>query len=173
MRKICQVLIGAALGLASLQLCAGDLSAEAARDARHLVSCMKDFDAPCANSLTYTKALEDHGFSRDQLDQVVTNLYQKLKSVGAKYSRFELGAAGEPFVVGEKTYIFIPYEMEMVLDGRDTSSKAFFVGVSEDSGVSWKFFDGRRLTQDNVDAIIPGYKGAPLPEVSTHQAAAQ
>jgi hypothetical protein len=151
---------------------AGDLAAQATREARRLVACMQAFDAACANALTYTKALEEHGFSHDQLDQIVTNLYQKLKSADAKYSSFELGSSGEPFVAGDKTYIFIPYEMDMVFDGKDTSSKAFFVGVSEDSGVSWKFFDGRRVTKDNVETIIPGYKGAPLPEVSTHQAAA-
>jgi len=133
---------------------------------------MREFDAACANSLTYTKSLEEHGYTRDQLDQIVTNLYLKLKTAGANYSRFDLGASGEPFLVGDTTYIFIPYEMDLVFDGKDTASKAFFVGVSEDSGVSWKFFDGRRLTKDNVETIIPGYKGAPLPEVSTHQAAA-
>jgi hypothetical protein len=173
MRQKSKALVGAAIVLASFQLYAADLSAGAIRDAKRLVACMKEFDAACANSLTYTKALEDQGVSRDRLDRVVTGLYQDLKSMGARYSRFELGAAGQPFVLREKTYIFIPYEMQLVADGKDTSLKAFFVGVSEDFGNSWKFFDGQRLTRDNVGTIIPGYQGAPLPEVSRSQTDAQ
>jgi len=134
---------------------------------------MKAFDAACANSLTYTKNLEAQGMAREQLDRLVAKLYQEMKSVHAQYSRFELGTAGQPFVIREKTYIFIPYDMDLMSDGRDTSLKAFFVGVSEDFGDSWKFFDGQRLTQDNVGVIIPGYQGGPLPEVARSPAAAQ
>jgi hypothetical protein len=151
---------------------AAEISANASRDAVRLVACMKDFDAVCANSLTYTKIFEDHGISRDQLDHTVADLYQQLKSAHARYTRFDLSAPWPPFVAGRLTYIFIPYNMVLEVRGQDTWSRAFFIGVSDDSGVSWKFIDGQKTTQDNIGSIIPGYEGATLPPTSIEQSAA-
>jgi hypothetical protein len=136
-----------------------------------LVACMKAFDADCANPLTYTQIFEDHGISRDQLDQGVANMYQNLKSIHATYTRFDLGAPWPSFVARGKNYIFIPYNMVLKARGQNTSSKSFFIGVSVDSGGSWKFVDSQKVTQDNVSMIIPGYSGAKLPPVSLDQSA--
>jgi hypothetical protein len=62
---------------------AADISANASRDAGRLVDCMRAFDATCANSLTYTKVLEQHGVSRQQLDEGVANLYRLMTSTHA------------------------------------------------------------------------------------------
>jgi hypothetical protein len=136
---------------------AADISANASRDAARLVSCMKAFDASCANSLTYTKVLEEHGISRSQLDQAVTNLYGNMKSLHAAYSRFDLEPPLLPFVRSGRSYIFVPYNAVLEGSGRKMTSKAFFIGVSEDSGVSWKFVDGQQITKDTIGHVIPGY----------------
>jgi len=123
-------------------------------------------------STVSTKIFEDHGISRDQLDHTVADLYQQLKSAHARYTRFDLSAPWPPFVAGRLTYIFIPYNMVLEVRGQDTWSRAFFIGVSDDSGVSWKFVDGQKTTQDNIGSIIPGYEGATLPPTSIEQSAA-
>ena len=145
---------------------AGDLSANASRDAMQLVACMKSFDSACANSLTYTKVFEDRGISRVQLEQRVADLYQKLKSMHATYSRFDLEAPWPPFIAGGRDYVFVPYDMTLETGEQRASSKSFFIGVSEDSGISWKFVDGQRFTQDNIGIVIPGYTGDKLPPTS-------
>ena len=145
---------------------AGDLSANASRDAMQLVACMKSFDWACANSLTYTKVFEDRGISRVQLEQRVADLYQKLKSMHATYSRFDLEAPWPPFIAGGRDYVFVPYDMTLETGEQRASSKSFFIGVSEDSGISWKFVDGQRFTQDNIGIVIPGYTGDKLPPTS-------
>jgi hypothetical protein len=145
---------------------AGDLSANAHRDALQLVACMKAFDSTCANSLTYTKVFEEHGISRLQIDQRVGDLYQKLKSMRATYSRFDLDTPWPPFIASGRNYIFIPYNMTLETGEQRASIMSFFIGVSEDSGVSWRFVDGQSATQDNIGTIIPGYAGAKLPPTS-------
>jgi hypothetical protein len=152
---------------------AADIAANASRDAARLVACMKAFDAACVNSLTYTKMLEDHGISRDQLDQGLVKMYQQMKSLRARYAQFELGAPWSSFVSGKNTYVFIPYSMVLTARGQDTIGKAFFLGISDDSGVSWKFVDGQKITQDNIKIFIPGYDGATLPPSSLSQRAAE
>jgi hypothetical protein len=142
---------------------AADIAANASRDAARLASCMKAFDAPCANSMTYTKILEERGISHSQLDQQVSALYANLKSSHVTYTRFDLGAPWPPFVTLGRRYIFIPYNAVLEGKGRKVTTKSFFIGVSEDDGTSWKFMDGQRLTKDVIGQVIPGYVGK-LPE---------
>ena len=161
------------LSFFSMHSRAADIAANASRDAARLVACMKAFDAGCVNSLTYTKMLEDHGISRDQLDQGLVKMYRQMKSLRARYAVFELSAAWPPIVSRENTFVFIPYSMVLTARGQDTIGKAFFIGISGDSGVSWKFVDGQKITQDNIKMFIPGYDGAALPPTSLSQRAAE
>ena len=161
-----KVILVSALILSARNASAEDLSANASRDAMRLVACMKSFDSACVNSLTYTKVFEDRGISRVQLEQRVADLYQKLKSMHATYSRFDLDAPWPPFIAGGRDYVFVPYDMTLETGEQRASSKSFFIGVSEDSGISWKFVDGQRFTQDNIGVIVPGYTGDKLPPTS-------
>jgi hypothetical protein len=156
----------------AMHLRAADISANASRDATRLVACMKTFDAACVNSLTYTKTFEDRGISRDQLDQQIAKMYQQMKSLRARYALFELSAPWPAFAARGNTYVFIPYSMVLRVRGQDTVGKAFFIGISDDSGSSWKFVDGQKITQDNIKMFIPDYDGATLPPTSFSQRAA-
>ncbi|MGC1388435.1 MAG: hypothetical protein WA807_10545 [Steroidobacteraceae bacterium] len=62
--------------------------------------------------------------------------------------------------------------MVLQLHGQNTLSKAFFIGISEDNGVSWKFVDGQKTTPENIGSIIPGYGGATLPPRAIEQSPA-
>jgi len=166
-----KVLLASTLLMIATRLSAADISTNAALDATRLVACMKAFDAACVNSLTYSKVFEDRGISRDQLDQQVGAVYKQMKGAGARYSRFELGAPWPPFVSRDLTYLVIPYDMALKGGGRYVTAKSFFIGVSSDSGISWKFVDGQKVTQDNVTMIIPGYSGGALPPTSLNQTA--
>ena len=166
-----RIVVALGIALIAPRLIAADLSASAIRDATRLADCMKAFDAVCTISLTYTKILEQYGISREQLDQGLVDMYQKMKLIGAKFSRLELASPWPPFVARGKTYIFIPYDMVVVAPGQDTLSKAFFIGVLDESGASWKFMDGQSATDDNIGRMNPGYAGATLPKVSIMQSA--
>jgi len=152
---------------------AEDPSANATHDATRLVVCMRAFDAACVNSLTYTKVFEDRGISRDLLNQQVGGMYKQMKGAGVRYTRFQLGSPWPPFVSRDLTYVFIPYDMELKGGGRYVMAKSFFIGVSSDSGISWKFVEGQKVTQDNVATIIPGYSGGALPPTSLNQTAGE
>jgi hypothetical protein len=164
MNGLLKVIFVSVLILSARNVSAGDLSANASRDAMRLVACMKSFDSACANSLTYTKVFEDQGMSRVQLEQRVADLYQKLKSMHATYSRFDLDAPWPPFIASGRNYVFVPYNMTLETDDQRASSQSFLIGVSEDSGISWKFVDGQRVTLDNIGMFVPGYTGGKLPQ---------
>ena len=173
MRYASKIILASTFLLITTRITAADIAANATRDVMRLVACMKALDAICANSLTYTKVFEGHGISRDRLDQSVTDLYQKLKSVHGTYSRFDVSAPWPPFASRGRKYIFIPYSGLLKSPARDVSTTSFFIGVSEDDGISWKFVDGLKVTPDNIGMIIPGYSGGRMPPQALSQSSSQ
>lgn len=161
------------LSLATAQLHARDLLENVTRDALQMVACIRALDEPCAQSMTYTKFLEDRGVSRAQLDQKVADVYQSLRSIGATYSSFDLAGPWQPFSLEKRTYAFVPYTYKLLARGETTRVQAFFIGVSEDSGSTWKFMDGVSVTPDNIDLILPGFHGGMLPPKSLTQSSAK
>jgi hypothetical protein len=156
----------ALLGVAPLAL-AADGIANAIRDAQSLTSCMKALDTECTLKLMYTKVLEQQGFSLSTLRAQLNVSFENLKVVNGRTERFELGAAGTPFAGDGKQYIFIPYQEAMNIQGQMYSQTAYFIGVSEDAGVSWKFVDGIGYSEKNIREVIPSYAGGPLPPRAT------
>jgi hypothetical protein len=127
---------------------------------------MKAFDTPCTAELTYTKFLEERGATRDKLIEAAENLNRKLKSVGAKYTRFDLDEAWKPFTGDGRVYIFVPYLQVLEAGGQKGTVKAYFIGISENDGSSWRFVDGVNASPENIRMIIPSYSGEPLPSKS-------
>lgn len=113
------------LSIVGAHVFAVDLSKKIAHDALRMVACIKALDAPCAQSLTYTKFLEEQGSSRAQLDQKVTDVYQRLRSIGATYSSFDLAWSWQPFSLDKRTYAFIPYSYTLLARGEMTQVQAF------------------------------------------------
>src|SRR5260370_116982 len=108
------------LSLATAQLHAGDILKNVTRDGLRMVACIRALDEPCAQSLTYTKYVEEHGVSRAQLDQKVADVYQSLRSIGATYSSFDLAAPWHPFSLDKRIYAFVPYSYKLLARGETT-----------------------------------------------------
>ncbi len=142
-----------------------DPLASAMRDAQRLVECMKAFDPECTAALTYTKFAEDRGMPREQMVQAVTDLHGKLKSVGAKYTLFDLSTPTGPYSGDGREYVFVPYSQILEAGQRQGRVRAFLIGVSVDGGRSWQFVDGLAATPAAIKAVMPSYAGQPLPPV--------
>lgn len=156
----------ALLGIAPVAL-AADSIASALHDAQSLVDCMKALDTECTMKWMYTKPLLAQGFELGELRAQLNVSFENIRVAQGKIERFELGAAGWPFPGDRKQYIFIPYQETMILQGQRYSQTAYFIGVSEDQGVSWKFADGIGFSQKNIRTVIPSYAGGPLPPRAT------
>ncbi len=146
---------------------AGDGNSNALRDARSLANCMKALDTECTMKWTYTKLLEKQGFEFGELRAQLNASFENIRVVHGETERFELGTAGAPFPGDGKQYIFIPYQETMIIQGQRYSQTAYFIGVSEDAGLSWKFIDGMGFSEKNIRTVIPSYGGGPLPPRAT------
>jgi hypothetical protein len=142
---------------------ADDLKDRAAARAQALVERMKVFDTDGVAALSYTRFFEKMGIDPARSRKAMADLNEKLKSIGAIYSKFDIQATESSFSGDGQLYIIIPYSSIMEAQGRRILSEAFFIGVSEDEGKSWKFVDGISSTQQNIRMVIPSYSGAPLP----------
>jgi hypothetical protein len=144
-----------------------DIVASALRDAHSLTACMKALDTECTMKWTYTKLLEEQGFAFGALRAQLNASFENIRIVHGETERFEIGAPGPPFSGDGKEYIFIPYQETMTIQGQRYSQTAYFIGVSEDAGVSWKFVDGMGFSEKNIRTVIPSYAGGPLPPRAT------
>ena len=156
----------ALLGIAPTAF-AADSAANAFRDANSLATCMKALDTECTLKWLYTKNLEEQGFGLGELRAQLNVSFENIKLVHGETERFELGTAGSPFPGDGRQYIFIPYQETMLIQGQRYSQTAYFIGVSENSGESWKFVDGIGFSEKNIRTLIPSYGGAPLPPRAT------
>jgi len=158
-KALCAV---ALLGIAPVAL-AADGTANALRDAKSLATCMKALDTECTMKWMYTKLLVAQGFSLTELRAQLNVSFENIRFANGKTERLDVGAAGSPFSGDGKQYVFIPYQETMNIQGQTYSQTAYFIGVSEDEGVSWKFVDGIGFSEKNIREVIPSYRGGPLP----------
>src|SRR5215470_6604807 len=129
---------------------AADPAASALRDAQQLVECLRALDAHCAARYTNTRYLEEQGASREELIAAAAELDADLKSLGARYTRFDLEKPGAPFAGDGRLYAFVPYTQTLEAGDRKATVQAFFIGISGDAGASWTFVDGISVTADNI-----------------------
>ncbi len=142
---------------------AADSEANALRDARSMASCMKALDTDCTLKWMYIKNLEQQGEDLQSVRAELNVSFENIRYAGGKTERLDLGVPDAPFAGDNRQYIFIPYQETMNVQGQKYSQTAYFIGVSEDGGMSWKFVDGTGFTQKNIREIIPSYAGGPLP----------
>ena len=124
---------------------------------------MKKFDADGCAPLIYAPYFEKQGADPAQFRKATAELNEKFKSIGARYSKFELQPPSKLFTADGKLLVIVPYASTLEATGRRISKESFFVGVSEDNGETWRFIEGFHFTQQTIRDIIPTYDGAPLP----------
>jgi hypothetical protein len=160
------------LALSSCPAVALDQSAALIRDAQKLAKCMKNLDAECSVSMFDVSAMQAQGApSANQLIVLTEGQFDRLSSAGARYEHFTILKPEPAFAGDGKLYAFVPYEFALEFPSRGTAvQRGFLVGISRDSGSSWRFIEGSRLTAENIKAFIPSYQGQELPPVFTkHQ----
>jgi hypothetical protein len=156
----------ALLSIAPVALAADSVS-NALRDASSLATCMKALDTECTMKWLYTKPLEKQGFDLKTLRAELNVSFENIRFAQGKTERLELGVPGSPFPGDGLQYIFIPYQETMNIQGQRITQTAYFIGVSEDEGMSWKFVDGIGFSEKNIREIIPSYGGGRLPPRET------
>jgi hypothetical protein len=139
-----------------------DPAATATRDVQRLANCWRTFDAACVIALSHVASYERLGGSQ-KFTELQFRTYRSMKKAGAKYTRLDVSAPWEPFAGDGHLYIFVPYASVLEFNGNSVEIQAYFIGISDDSGETWQFFDGSLVTRENIRAIIPSYDGRPLP----------
>ncbi|MBN9121826.1 MAG: hypothetical protein J0I06_22250 [Planctomycetes bacterium] len=92
---------------------------------------------------------------------------KKMKAEGVVFKSAAMADASDPIAVGKELYITIPFTLEIkVPDGRVTT-KGALVGISDDGGKTWTFFDANpgALSRDALKKMFPDLpEKLPLPK---------
>lgn len=142
---------------------ADDAMDRAISQARVLIERMKVFDSKGMAPLFNTKMFERTGANPAAWQQLIASEYKTLKSNGAITNKFELLSSGRLFAGDGQLYVMLPYSRVLEIQGHRMHIEAYFIGGSEDGGITWKFIDGRIANQENIRKLIPSYDGLPLP----------
>jgi len=90
--------------------------------------------------LSHPKVVEAGGGRKKMIESLAAEM-KKLKADGVVFKSATMADASDPIAVGKELYIAVPFTLEIkVPDGRVTTKSAL-VGISNDGGKTWTFFD--------------------------------
>lgn len=138
--------------------------------ARRLATAMEEGNAPAVVSMLSPAAVElmqSAGDVKDASDLVrmLDALYARNKKLGI-HSTVKLGPASAPGTAGGRLFIFFPYAMTFAVAGQPPrENRGVFVGVSDNEGKTWSYFEGAGLKSPLGTRLLPNYNGTPpMPE---------
>jgi hypothetical protein len=138
--------------------------AAAYRDAQRLAACMKALDAPCVVALSNVHSYQVLGGDPDfNFAKAQTRFFDGMKREGWGFSVFAVSLPRDLYVDGGRLYAFVPYSSTSNFGGRTSTNQAFLTALSNDGGENWTFVT--TTNSEQVQRIIPGYTGQPLPPV--------
>lgn len=125
-----------------------------------LVDAIRTGDAGTVVNLTHPKV---HGMvgGREKMLAALTETFRSARNTGHKLDQIVVGQPSPLGRDGKQIFVFFPYVGVSSNNEISTTIEAFYLGVSEDSGLNWKFVDGSRMDQRNIKMFIPSYSGQP------------
>jgi hypothetical protein len=168
MRHVSRILGLAILTCSVAAAVAQDSAIEVLRDAQQLADCAKALDAACVIELSDAASYEliAPAEAHFHFAQSQSGFYAAMRRNGWQYTRFDVFAPTVMFSGDGHLYAFVPYINTLEIPGEATNEvRAFFIAISNDTGDSWKFVDGEGIATENLQKIIPSYRGQPLPIV--------
>lgn len=132
---------------------------------KKLVEAVRTGSAETVVELTHPKVHEMVG-GRETMLATLSQTFESSKAAGHRLQRVEIGKPSALGRDGRRVFIFFPYIGLSGGNENTTTIQAFYLGISDDNGGSWKFVDGSRMDQRSVRIFIPSYSGQPaLPSV--------
>jgi hypothetical protein len=168
-RLLAYFLLGILLGpLAAAD--SADGPSNALRDAQKLADCMAAMDGKCTVDHMYVPFFEKNGLSRAEAAEKMVEMYDRAKAAGMPSPKYQLTKPEHVMTGDDRQYVFVPYvvsvdEPDKSADKKSIRMRAFFIGISTDSGASWQFLDGISVNPDSMKTIMPSYAGQALPPV--------
>jgi hypothetical protein len=131
---------------------------------------MKAMDAGCVIRLSDVDSYNRLSSPDFDFPAAQTRFFEAMKREGMKYTLFNVSLPVHEFTIDGRMYAFVPYISK--LDRGSTPGSevtSHFLSISKDGGKSWTFVDFSPLVQENIQQVIPGYNGQPLPPVRQDQ----
>lgn len=146
---------------------ARDAASLALEQARRLAAAATALDADTVISLTSPRVYELSGDAA-QARARVKAVFEDIKADGLSHEldlrtmeSVQVRSPAPLLRSGKRLAAFLPYEgVERSIQGR-VRVTAFYLGLSEDAGKTWRFVDGARLDGRSIKLFLPSYGGTP------------
>ena len=129
--------------------------------ALQLAKATKELDAAAIVRLTLPDLVASVG-GDEKMRAALERKFAEGKSVGMVVDSISIGQPTQMGYDGDTRYIFFPYTTVAHTKTNRITDRAFYLAISDDSGKTWSYVDGVRLTEDVVrQAFVRGYNGQP------------
>ena len=152
------------IGAVSFPALSADQSDSAMRDAARLGACMVAMDAACVTALSNLEGYASLGTPSGEFLKSQTRFFEAQKQVHWKTLRYDVATPTVWLSDAHRKFVVLPYSRDADYSGQVRTFHSYLIGVSSDSGSSWRFVDGGDLTAQQVQAVMPPYDGQPLPK---------
>jgi hypothetical protein len=104
---------------------------------------------------TYPKVVEIIG-GQEKMVALIEKSMNQMKAQGFTLISFQAGEPKELLTEGDSTFAVVPTITKLTAPGGKLIARSYLLGVSSDSGKTWKFVDGAGLQQKEVrDKVLP------------------
>jgi hypothetical protein len=123
------------------------------KSAQELGAAITDGDYGKFVDCIYPKVVEAAG-GREKMIKLTEDEIKDMKKQGVELISCAFGDPGEFHVEGNNTFVVVPEVLKMKHPKGKFIVKSYLLGVSSDSGKTWKFVDGAGL-DDKIAGVLP------------------
>lgn len=129
------------------------MKANAKKLAERLNAAVSKDDFATVVDLTHPNVYKMVG-GREAMIKALEINNDEMKANGFSFESFEVGEPEEPLIDSDRTFVVVPFIMEMKFRDGNARLKSFVVGVSEDKGANWVFLNGD-TDRNKLKQILP------------------
>jgi hypothetical protein len=102
---------------------------------------------------TYPAAVKELGGRKEAIELTEASAKQ-MKDKGCSITKYEVSDPGDFHTQGDNTFVVVPISMELKFPAGKILDNSYLLGISSDSGKSWKFLDGTSLQDEESRAKV-------------------
>ncbi len=133
----------------------------AAADARRYADCIAEGDIECLFGLTHWELLDEFGGRARRSQRNFLERYAEEPGPDGSAQRLLYAEPWEPVMSGDRLVTIVPaaYMAAHATIDLWMGAGTYLLGVSEDSGATWRFVGGNLVSRGDVERLVPELRG--------------
>ena len=125
-------------------------------EAQRMWSAFLKADLEGFAGFSHPSVVKMNGGKRQLLD-LLRKGFAEMKKQGVSFESAQVERPSRAVQAGSELHLVVPMKMVMKRPEGRFLVRSYLIGVSADSGRTWSFVDGARVTAENVRKVLPNF----------------